>query len=72
MDRFSKIIVTGANGWLGKRLVQALVDGLPEFKVGPFSGDEVRCMDLSRQLNATSLMQKLNLFAEILPQKTTV
>jgi nucleoside-diphosphate-sugar epimerase len=47
----SLVLVTGATGWLGQRLVQALVDGLPEddrFRAPP-PDLRVRCLALPGQ-----------------------
>ena len=46
-----KILVTGALGWLGSRLVESLVNGLPEhgFLKTPKAGLRVRCLVLPGQ-----------------------
>lgn len=42
LDRFPRIIVTGANGWLGRRVVRALTLGLDWPALRGFAGSTVR------------------------------
>lgn len=42
----SPTLVTGANGWLGRRVVQALVAGLPDSPELPRASGNVRCLVL--------------------------
>ena len=46
-----KILVTGANGWLGSRLVESLVRGLPDHEALrlPDPGQKIRCLVLPGQ-----------------------
>jgi nucleoside-diphosphate-sugar epimerase len=52
----NQVLVTGAAGWLGSRLVRALATGLPDYsQLGvPCSGLPIRCLILPGQ-NATAL-----------------
>ena len=60
-SEYSKFIVTGANGWLGSRIILALTEGIK--KLGPLElGDKsVRCI-LRPGENASKL---LNLGVEV-------
>ncbi len=44
IDGYSRIIVTGANGWLGRRLVRALITGLDEISLTLAGKIPVRCL----------------------------
>ena len=59
------ILVTGATGWLGSRLVQSLVRGLPEHDAlkEPFPDLRIRCLVLPGQ--NTSALQKISERIEI-------
>lgn len=56
-------VVTGASGWLGSRLVSALVNGLPSNSDLRMSGRKVRC--LVRPEEDASELQKLSSSVEI-------
>lgn len=63
---YSKILVTGANGWLGSRLVEALARGLPAQQdlQRSFAGAPIRCLILPGQ-DAVAL-QKISADIEII------
>ena len=44
LSDYPLIAITGAGGWLGRRLVRALTDGLPEFGPIGTGGCRVRCL----------------------------
>ncbi len=65
--RPNQILVTGASGWLGSRLVGALVGGLPDCPAleAPFPGARVRCLLLPGQDGAalSRLSDRIEVFA---------
>lgn len=60
------ILVTGATGWLGSRLVETLLHGLPDHATlkSPSPGLRLRCLTLPGQ--STTALQKLSPHLEIL------
>ncbi|HXF10350.1 MAG TPA: NAD-dependent epimerase/dehydratase family protein, partial [Desulfuromonadaceae bacterium] len=49
--KYPKVLVTGALGWLGSRLVEIALRGLPEHPLlqAPFPGAQIRCLVLPGQ-----------------------
>lgn len=44
LNRFNSIIITGANGWLGRRLVKCLISGIPKIKCSIRNSLDIRCL----------------------------
>lgn len=44
LNRFSSIAITGANGWLGRRVLAGLTDFIPELKVQNQNCKLIRCL----------------------------